>query len=68
MKTIKQFLFFITVACVSIAFFGCEEGVYDMDEPGNLVPETVAEDPLLPRIEINGTTLHAETFGDRVGS
>jgi len=35
-----------------------------MDEPGHLVPETVMEDPLLPRIHINETTLHAETFGD----
>ena len=36
----------------------------DPDEPGNLVPKTVMEDPLLPRIEVNGTLLHAESFGD----
>lgn len=65
MKTIKQLIYFITFLWASIALFGCEENeVFDMDEPGNLVPKTVAEDPLLPRIEINGTTLHAETFGD----
>ncbi len=28
------------------------------------MPETVAEDPSLPAIEINGTRLHAEAFGD----
>lgn len=28
------------------------------------VPATVADDPTLPRVEINGITLHAETFGD----
>ena len=36
----------------------------DPDAPGNLVPKTVEEDPSLPRIEVNGTTLHAEAFGD----
>ncbi len=36
----------------------------DPDDPGNLVPATVDEDPSPPRIEVNGTTLHAEAFGD----
>lgn len=36
----------------------------DPSEPGNLVPKTVDEDPSLPSIEVNGTKLHAETFGD----
>jgi proline iminopeptidase len=36
-------------------------------EPGNLVPKTVAEDPSLPAIEINGTRLHSEAFGDPDG-
>lgn len=39
-------------------------GCLDPDEPGNLVARTVMEDPSLPRIDVNGTTLHAETFGD----
>lgn len=33
-------------------------------EPGNLVPKTVAEDASLPAITINGTRLHAQTFGN----
>lgn len=33
-------------------------------DPGNLVPKTVAEDPSLPAIDLNGTRLHAEAFGD----
>jgi len=33
-------------------------------DPGNLVPKTVAEDPSLPAIEVAGTRLHAETFGN----
>ncbi len=37
---------------------------HDFDEPGNLLPKTVSEDPYLPRIEINGTVLHAESFGE----
>ncbi len=36
----------------------------DAGQPGNLVPATVADDPTLPRIEVNGTRLHAEAFGD----
>jgi proline iminopeptidase len=36
----------------------------DPDDPGNLVPATVEDDPTLPRIEVAGTTLHAEAFGD----
>lgn len=39
-------------------------GCLDANEPGNLVPRTVDEDPSLPSIEVNGTKLHAETFGD----
>jgi proline iminopeptidase len=37
---------------------------HDAEDPGNLVPKTVAEDPSLPAIEIPGTRLHSEAFGD----
>jgi proline iminopeptidase len=33
-------------------------------DPGNLVPLTVAEDPGLPAIEMNGSRFHLETFGN----
>ena len=33
-------------------------------DPGNLVPQTVAEDPSLPAIDLAGTRFHAEAFGD----
>jgi proline iminopeptidase len=36
----------------------------DPDAPGRLVPATVEQDASLPRIEVNGTTLHSEAFGD----
>jgi proline iminopeptidase len=39
-------------------------GCLDPGAPGNLVPKTVTEDPTLPQIEIAGTHLHAEAFGD----
>jgi len=39
-------------------------GCLDPSEPGNLVPKTVAEDPSLPAVELNGLRFHAETFGD----
>ena len=33
-------------------------------EAGNLVPRTVAEEPSLPAIEMNGARFHLETFGN----
>jgi len=53
----------IVAVLITLTLAGCG-GLLDPDEPGNLVPKTVAEDPLLPRIEVNGTILHAEAFGD----
>ena len=45
------------------AFAGCEKEI-DPREPGMLVPKTVEQDPALSSISVNGTTLHAETFGN----
>ena len=39
-------------------------GCLDAGESGNLVPRTVTEDPSLPQIEVAGTHLHAEAFGN----
>lgn len=64
MKTIKQSFNMVLILCLFAAFYGCEKEAFDMDEPGNLVPKTVVEDPLLPRLELNGTTFHAETMGN----
>jgi len=36
----------------------------DPTADGNLVPPTVDDDPTLPRIALNGSVFHAETFGD----
>lgn len=47
-----------------LALTGCVGGCLDPGDPGNLVPATVDEDPSLPRIEVAGTLLHAEAFGD----
>ncbi len=40
----------------------CE--IHHLDAPGNLVPRTVDEDPSLPSVAVNGTLLHAESYGD----
>ncbi|MCB2204611.1 alpha/beta hydrolase [bacterium] len=53
----------LLTAAMIFALAGCD-GLLDPDEAGNLVPRTVSEDPRLPRILINGTSLHAEAFGD----
>ena len=46
------------------ALSACKKEI-DMEAPGNLVPKTVDQDPTLPSISVNGTQLHAETFGNR---
>jgi proline iminopeptidase len=40
----------------------CE--TFDPSQSGYLVPPTVAEDPSLPAIDLNGSRFHVETFGD----
>lgn len=49
---------------LGLALALCATACMDPDAPGNLVPATVEDDPSLPRIEVNGTMLHAEAFGD----
>lgn len=34
-----------------------------LNEPGNLVPKTVDQDPSLPSIYVNGVQLHADAYG-----
>lgn len=58
MKKIVSFVL-ILLAILS----GCEEGL-DPKTPGLLVPKTADEDPSVPSIAVNGTLLHAQTFGD----
>ncbi len=46
-----------------ILITGCVKERY-IYEPGNLVPETVDQDPSLPSITVNGAMLHSEAFGN----
>ncbi len=50
------------VALVALAVAACD--TKSPTEPGNLVPKTVAEDASLPAIQLNGTRIHAQTFGN----
>lgn len=54
---------FIAIGLACTTLISCEKELY-INEPGNLVPKTVAEDPSLPSISVNGTTLHADTYGN----
>ena len=54
---------FAAAALLTLASAGCGD-LMDPDEPGNLVRETVVEDPTLPSITVAGTRLHSEAFGD----
>jgi proline iminopeptidase len=60
----KNNSFLLALTLASIFFVGCNKEMY-ISEAGNLVPKTVDEDPSIPSISINGTQLHAETFGNR---
>ncbi|MFC1553123.1 alpha/beta fold hydrolase [candidate division KSB1 bacterium] len=61
MKKKHLIFYFLTISFFS--FFSCS-GLMDPDEPGNLVPKTVSEDPSLPQLNITSTTLHLETKGE----
>lgn len=50
------------VVLVALGATGCE--TMSPGDPGNLVPVTVAEDPSLPAVELNGSRFHVETFGN----
>jgi len=63
MKKLRNILQGILLIATAITASSCEK-LNDMDEPGNLVPKTVSEDPLLPRLQIKGKTFHAETMGN----
>ena len=52
------------VILISVLFLASCNSFLDPNTPGNLVPKTVDEDPALPNLEINGTNLHLQTFGD----
>ena len=60
MNHFKQTLMLALLA--GLCFMACTSS--ELDEPGALVPLTVTEDPSLPSISVNGTTLHSETFGE----
>jgi proline iminopeptidase len=53
----------LPLTLAGLAATACGE-VLSPSDPGNLVPRTVAEDPSLPAIEMNGSRFHLETIGD----
>jgi len=54
------------LALLALFSVGCG-ACLDPEDPGNLVQRTVDQDPSLPHIEIAGTKLHSEAFGDPAG-
>lgn len=57
----KKYLYALPLLALSL--WACETDRSTTTE-GNLVPLTVEENPSLPSIAVNGTQLHAETFGN----
>ena len=50
------------LAFTALLFFSCTKERL-INEPGNLVPLTVDQDPGLPSITVNGVMLHSEAYG-----
>jgi proline iminopeptidase len=61
MKRTFGFVSLVLIAAITVT--ACQKEL-KVNEPGNLVPRTVSEDASLPAISVNGTRLHAETFGN----
>jgi proline iminopeptidase len=53
-----------TISLLSLLLLVPAPACLDPSADGNLVPPTVDDDPTLPRIAMNGSVFHAETFGD----
>jgi proline iminopeptidase len=53
----------LLLALTAIMIFSCTKDRL-INEPGNLVPRTVDQDPSLPSITVNGAMLHSEAFGN----
>jgi proline iminopeptidase len=49
-------------ALAALAFASCTKERM-LNEPGNLVPKTVDQDPSLPSVYVNGALLHSEAYG-----
>ena len=56
-------MLYSAVVVLSIFFLSCEND-NEIDGVGKLVPKTVDQDASLPSIFVNGTQLHAQTFGN----
>ena len=50
------------LALTGLGVLACD--TLDPLAPGNLVPATVADDPTIPAIDMNGSRFHVQTFGD----
>ncbi len=62
----KLIVYGMIVSIMLRGLIACREELI-IDDPGNLVPKTVDEDPTLPAITVNGTQLHAEAYGNPSG-
>ena len=59
-----KFKIITAITCLTVFLSACTKE-RQINEPGMLVPKTVVEDLSLPSITVNGTQLHAQTFGDK---
>jgi proline iminopeptidase len=58
-----KFLLIAAAIISTLLIIGCTKEKF-INEEGNLVPKTVDKDLSLPSVEVNGTQLHSEAFGN----
>ena len=58
----RSFLNLVVFGAVWATIPGCT--IHDPTEPGLLVPATVDDDPSLPHVELEHTSLHVRTYGE----
>jgi proline iminopeptidase len=63
-KTMKQKMKILGgIVSIAALLWSCDKEI-NPNEAGALVPKTVTEDPGIPAIQVNGTRLHSEAFGN----
>lgn len=62
LRILKIIGLFVTLIVALAGIVGI--GLFVATSGSDSVPATVADDATLPRVELDGQTFHAETFGD----
>ena len=63
MRFVPHTVWWMLIPAILTVVSGCS-GLLDPEDPGNLVPRTVDEDPTLPALDMAGSRFHVQTRGN----